>query len=280
MYRGINTKSVLSIVKSHLDEIVVNGGYLEEIEKQIAQIIDDNGLTNEIDSIKEIADWINGHQGQYNELLELSKEHVSNDTFNETIEGIQGDITNLSELLTSLEETHGEDIQEVQNQIETLEGKHVEDMTGVQGEIKNLNEILSNVKDEIKTLGETHVKDMTGVQGNLETLKSETESEFENIKSYINGVQSNLNNRLSDFITLHTTEVKNITDKHDAEIAKLDNDLTKKISDIETKLISLINGVQSELSDLKSKPLVIGKDINKQTSKFDATFGGFGVKYV
>ena len=118
-------------IKDEMAEFVQNGGLDSELEDFIdkklskmkdeilARILDDEGLTDDIDSFKEVAKWISEHGEAVNELvkgfndklLQLEKD------MKEEVENLQADYERKFE---ESEKKHNEDVATLQKQIEEL----------------------------------------------------------------------------------------------------------------------------------------------------------------
>ena len=155
---GNETAGIQSRIKTLEDKETADiSGVQGQIANLRTELLGSEELDETLDTMKEIGDWIKGHQGEYNDLLNLQKT------------GVQGVQTQLTGVQTAIENVHKKDVDGLQTQLSNVQSKHNADISGVQSQF---NTETSGLQTRIDNLEIKEKNDIEGVQSQITTLTS------------------------------------------------------------------------------------------------------------
>ena len=276
MYYGINQKVIESIVLDYIE----SGKLFHKIENELKEYVKDTimgSVSEDYDTFQEIAEWIENHQGDINNIVELIKDKVSqeqiadmatqtwvNENFldehqdlskYDTIESVDGKIKDVKD-----------DLSIVKNDLDIAE-KNIET---IQGQVNTINENISDIEKNVSILELNHTTDINKTNEDISSLRSDVEEHKKTcdasilkISTDFSELKSNHNKDISDINTSILTNlvaVNNRIDNVDSKIDSKVDDIKKELQNIQSVYISeltkKIESLQSELTQLKNSNLV------------------------
>lgn len=106
----LDDKLLFDKLEDEISDFINSGGVDSKINDLINEKIDElrkqilDGVIEDYDTLKEIADWINEHQDLYESLVSIVEETVKKTDFNTTVQLLQEKIDTLKQLLSETQE--------------------------------------------------------------------------------------------------------------------------------------------------------------------------------
>ena len=206
---GNETAGIQSRIKTLEDKETADiSGVQGQISNLRTELLGSEELDETLDTMKEIGDWIKGHQGEYNDLLNLQKT------------GVQGVQTQLTGVQTAIENAHKIDVLGLQTQLSNVQSKHNADISGVQSQFNNK---IDNATSGLQTR-------LEGVQSQFNTETSGLQTRLAGVQSQFNTETSGLQTRIVNLVTKETNDIKGVqgqittlTSTHNTDKAALEN---------------------------------------------------------
>ena len=202
---GKETAGIQSRIKTLEDKETADiSGVQGQISNLRTELLGSEELDETLDTMKEIGDWIKGHQGEYNDLLNLQKT------------GVQGVQTQLTGVQTAIENAHKIDVVGLQTQISSVQSKHNADISGVQSQF---NTATSGLQTRLE-----------GVQSQFNTATSGLQTRLEGVQSQFNTETSGLQTRIDNLAIKEGNDIKGVqgqittlTSTHNTDKAALED---------------------------------------------------------
>ena len=212
---GIETEGIQSRIRTLEDKETADiTGVQGQISNLRTELLGSEELDETLDTMKEIGDWIKGHQGEYNDLLNLQKT------------GVQGVQTQLTGVQTAIENAHKIDVVGLQTQISNVQSKHNADISGVQSQFNN----------KINT-------ETSGLQTRLEGVQSQFNTKTSGLQTSIAGVQSQFNTKTSGL----QTRIDNLEIKEANDIKGVQGQITALTSTHNTDKAALEDAIEDSM---------------------------------
>ena len=212
---GKETAGIQSRIKTLEDKETADiSGVQGQISNLRTELLGSEELDETLDTMKEIGDWIKGHQVEYNDLLNLQKT------------GVQGVQTQLTGVQTAIENAHKIDVVGLQTQISNVQSKHNADISGVQSQFNN----------KITTA-------TSGLQTRLEGVQSQFNTETSGLQTRIAGVQSQFNTETSGL----QTRIDNLAIKEGNDIEGVQGQITALTSTHNTDKAALEDAIEDSM---------------------------------